>query len=297
MVTRESRRSFIRRTIGSISASALASAAAREALGAQAASPPAAAPASSTPFAVSASTLASIVARPETFLIEYRALGGGSSSAAASVIRAALGPAFTTLSDTGCMAVYASIIAFNAAPQGDPGFPAMDAKLAQLLSAKALTSAHYCKLATLLALLDRATLCPPELTTAPVSPPAAIHFLLWTDTLPLDSGYHAQLLVWNALTKAYLLLDPMYAFALAIPYGPSGPQPGLTDIENAATFLSQPLAAQNLVLLDASGLELNPTAIQYMTSGSLGPQYIYHGSTDGSEAWDARIAQIIANMS
>jgi hypothetical protein len=272
----------------------------REALGAQsaqAASPAAAAPSSGTPFAISATTLASIVARPETFLVEYRALGGGSSAAAASVIRAALGPAFTTLSDTGCMAVYASIIAFNAAPQGDPGFPAMNAKLTQLLSATALTSAHYCKLATLLALLDRATLCPPDLSGAPVSPPAVIHFLLWTDTLPLDTGYHSQLLVWNALTRAYLLLDPMYAFALAIPYGSSGPQPGLTDIENAATFLSQPLAAENLVLLDASGVETNPTAVQYMTSGSLGPQYIYHGSIDGSEAWDARIAHIIANMS
>lgn len=241
--------------------------------------------------------MASIVARPETFLLEYAALGSGSSSAAAAAIRSALGPAFTTLSDTGCMAVYASLIAFNAAPVGDPGTPPMEASLKQLLQATQLTCGHYCKLATLLALLGRATLSPPDIGTVGNPTPETLHFLVWLDTVPLNTGYHSQLILSNALTSAYLLLDPLYSFALAIPYSASGPQASLTDIENAATFLMQPINAQNLVQLDLGGTASNPNVTQVMVSGGLGPQYIYHDSIYGSEGWDTRISQIVGNMS
>lgn len=294
MLTKESRRTFIRRTIATVSASALASYGTGRSAVAQTA--PAAGVSSNTPFVISPSTLASIVARPETFLLEYQALGGGSATDAAAAIRTALGAAFATISDTGCMAVYASVIAFNVAPQGNPGFSAMDASLSQLLNATLLSCEHFCKLATMLAFLGRATLGPPDLSNQTNSPPATIHFILWLDSVPLDSGYHSQLVISNALTNAYLLLDPTYAFALAIPFGPSGPQSNLTDIENAATFLEQPLGAENLVVFDAASQQVNPTAIQFMTSGSLGPQYIYHDPNSGSEAWNARIGQIIGNM-
>ncbi len=259
--------------------------------------------------------MASIVSRPETFLLEYEALGGGSGTAAASTIRSALGPAFLTLSDTGCMAVYAAVIASNAAPLGSPPIPAMDASLNQLLQAAVLSYGHFCKLATMLAFLGCATLSPPDLSNQVNPPPATLHFLVWLDTVPLNTGYHAQLVISNALTNGYLLLDPTYGFALAIPYGPSGPQSSLTDIENAATFLEQPISAGNLVQFNSTNLASNPTITQIMVSGGLGPQYIYHDSItqvmvsgglgaqyiyhdsiSGSEGWDARIGQIIDNM-
>ncbi len=298
LITRESRRTFIRQTIASLSASALAGCGTGSTTGTQT-TPTANAPSlppSNASFVVSATTMASIVSKPATFLVEYQALGG-SSSAAASVIRSALGPTFATLSDTGCMAVYASLIAFNSAPPGDPGIPPMDASLSQLLRAKVLSCGHYCKLVTLLAFLGRATLSPPDLSSQVNSPPATIHFLVWLDTVPLNTGYHSQLVISNALTNAYLLLDPMYSFVLAIPFGASGPQQSLTDIENAATFLLQPVPAQNLVQLNPAGLVSNPTITQIITAGGIGPQYIYHDSIYGSEGWDSRIAAVVGNMS
>lgn len=173
----------------------------------------------------------------------------------------------------------------------------MGASLRQLLQATALTCGHFCKLATLLSLLARATLSPPNLGNVANTSPATIHFLVWLDTVPLNTGYHSQLILSNALTNAYLLLDPLYSFALAIPYSASGPQAGLTDIENAATFLMQPINAQNLVQLDLGGTASNPNVPQVMISGGLGPQYIYHDSIYGSEGWDTRISQIVGNMS
>lgn len=296
LLAKESRRTFIGQTIASLSASALAGCG-NGSTTSTATAPAASSSPSNPSFVVTPTTMASIVSRPATFLTEYRALGGGSNSTAASTIRSALGPAFTTLSDTGAMAVYASLIASHAAPIGDPGIPPMDASLSQLLQANVLSCGHYCKLATLLAFLGRATLSPPNLSSQANSPPATMHFLVWLSTVPINTGYHSQLVISNALNDAYLLLDPMYGFALAIPFAPSGPQSNLTDIENAATFLMQPLSTQTLVQFNPAGLQSNPTVAQMMISGALGPQDIYHDSIYGSEGWDTRIAQIVGNLS
>lgn len=296
----ESRRSFIRQALASVSVSALAGCGAGQgtgrATGTQLAPALSAAPLIPSTLAVSAQAMASIAARPENFLIEYQILGGGSRTAAASALRKAMGPSFTTLTDTGCLAVYAAMVAASAAPVGDPGFPPMDASLTQLLQATALSCGHYCKLATLLALLGRATLSPPDLLASSTSLPGTVHFLVWLDTVPLNTGYHSQLVVSNVLTNAWLLLDPLYGFAMALPFGSSGPQSGLTDIENAATSLTEPVSAQGLVQFNDTNLGSNPTITQLMTSGVLGPQYIYHDSIYGSEGWDTRIAQVIGNL-
>jgi hypothetical protein len=298
----ESRRAFIRQALASMSASALAGCGAGHTTGTtgttgtQLGAAMSAAPTIPSTFAVSAEAMASIAARPENFLIEYQALGGGSRTAAASTLRKALGSSFTTLTDTGCLAVYAAIVAASAAPVGDPGFPPMDASLRRLLHAPELACGHYCKLAVLLALLGRATLSPPDLGADSGSLPGTVNFLVWLDTVPLNTGYHSQLVVSNVLTNAWLLLDPLYGFALAIPFGSPGPQSGLTAIENAATSLMEPIKAQNLVQFNDTNLGSNPTITQLITSGDLGPQYIYHDSIYGSEGWDTRIAQVIGNL-
>ena len=100
---------------------------------------------------VSQSVLTNIVLRPETFVGDYYGLGVGESSAA--YIQSQLGGAFASLSNAGCMATFASIVAFNVAPSGNTSLAALTATLDELLASPTLMSDHFCKLAILLTLL------------------------------------------------------------------------------------------------------------------------------------------------
>jgi len=147
----------------------------------------------------------------------------------------------------------------------------------------------------MLSLLGHPELIPPDADTA--SPPKpTVHFLVWLDTVPLNTGFHGQLVITNVLTDAYLLLDPTYGYALRIPFVGAGPQAALTVIENAATMLQTPIAQQNLAVLDPNGTASKPDMFQTLLSGALGPQYIEHDSIYGSEGWDIRIAQIFDTL-
>jgi hypothetical protein len=245
-------------------------------------------------LAVSAGVLAGIAARPQTFPCAYARLAVGGSSADAYV-RSQLGAAFASLTDAGCLATYASVVAFNTAPAGMTTLDPASATLAQLLGAQALAVTHFCKLTTLLALIGNPLLIPPDAPAGdPVKP--SVHFLVWLDSAPLNSASHAQLIIANVLDNAYLLLDPTYAYVLRIPYVGAGPQASLSTVENAATMLQTPITRENLAVLDPAGTAAVPQLQQAVISGALGPQYISHDPTSGSESWDARIAQVFDDL-
>jgi hypothetical protein len=243
---------------------------------------------------LSATTLAGIRARPESFLSAYSALGGSGSSAAA-VVQSLLGASFGSLSDAGCMATFATLAAFECAPNGDSLFDPLPATMRDLLSSPWLACGHYCKLTTLLSLLGHPELIPPD---APAGTPAkpTVHVLVWLEQVPLHTGVHAQLIVANVLNEAYLLLDPTYAYALRIPFVGAGPQPGLTVVENATSMLQTPITADNLAVLDPAGTSAVPQMLSVITGGALGPQYVYHDALYGCEGWDARLSQIFDSM-
>jgi hypothetical protein len=244
-------------------------------------------------FQVDSSVLSTLVVRPETFLVAYGAIGGSTSSA--TYIRSQLGAPFSSLSDAGCMAIFAVTVAFNAAPAGSTTLDPLAATLQQLLSAPALASAHFCKLATLLSLLGSPALIPPD--AAHGSPPkATIHPLVWLEDVPLNTAVHSQIVISNVLNEAYLLLDPMYAYALRIPFVGAGPQGGKSDIENAALMMQTPIAPENLAVLDPAGTASVPEMLQTVISGTLGPQYLELTTTEGSENWDTQIARVFDNM-
>ena len=239
--------------------------------------------------------LPNIVARPEAFLATYAALASGGTTSTAYV-QSELGSAFSALADPGCVVTFASVVAFNAAASGASTVNPLSATLNQLLTSSTFTAQHYCKLTALLSLLANPWLLPPDLTTSGTAKPT-IHFLTWLPTVPLNTGAHCQLVVFDVLESAYLLLDPMYAYALSIPYVGSGPQSGLSVVENAATFLQTPGTQQNLAILDPSGTAAVPQMLTTLLSGALGPQYIDNGATDGASAWDSLIGQTFENWS
>ena len=242
---------------------------------------------------VSAETRAAIIARPEAFLAAYNAVGGGSPTA--TVVRSQLGAPFASLTDAGCMATFASLVAFGIAPMGTNANAPMSVTLGELLNSQALTYLDFCKLSALLSLIGSPGLVPADVAGgAPAE--ASTHFLLWLADVPLGTGVHAQLVVANVLDKAYLLLDPTYAFALRIPFSSAGPDPGLTVVENAATMMQTPIAAQNLAVLDPAGTAAMPQLLTAATNGALGPQYIDHDVSSGSEGWDNHFARSWANM-
>jgi hypothetical protein len=240
---------------------------------------------------VSPAVLAQIVARPETFLPAYRGLGG--STSAAAYVTAQLGAAFAGLPDTGCIATFATAVAFNAAPAGTTTLDPVTATLHELLTAGALEAQHFCKLGALLALIGSPGLIPPEGSPAK----ASLHFLVWLDTVPLNTGAHVQLVITNVLDQAYLLLDPMYAFALRIPFVGAGPLANASPAVNVATMLQSPITPDNLAVLDPRGTSAAPGILQAMISGALGPQYLDGTSTESYVALDQRLAQILDNMS
>ena len=240
---------------------------------------------------VSTADLAAIIERPERFLSTYQNLSGGTSADA--YVRSQLGTSFASLSDAGCIAVFASVVAFSIAPAGQNSLDAMTATLRQLLTAPALTANQFCKLNALLALLGNPGLIPPDATGAVTK--ASLHFLVWLDTVPLGAGAHTQLVISNVLQQAYLLLDPMYELALRIPFVGAGPKAGLTVTENAAAMLQTAITPDNLAVLNAAGTSAAPQLIPALLGGTLGPQYLDE-SAAGSDGWDMQIARAFANM-
>jgi hypothetical protein len=244
---------------------------------------------------VTASDLAAVRARPEAFLDIYDSLAAGASSAS-DVVRAKLGAQFSTLPDAGCLATYASLLSNSCAPLGSNSVTPIPATLQQLLAVSAMACGHYCKLATMLTLLGHPELIPPDADDPPAAAKPTVHFLVWLDTVPLNTGFHSQLLLSNLMPDAYLLLDPTYAYALRVPYVGAGPVTSLTAIENAATMLQTPIGRANLVVLDPAATASQPDMLQTILSGALGPQYIFHDSIYGSEGWDNRVAQLFDTL-
>jgi hypothetical protein len=240
-----------------------------------------------------AGALPNIVARPEAFVTTYAALASGGTTSTAYV-QGELGAAFSALADPGCITTFASVVAFNAAASGASSLDPFSATLKQLLTTPTLAAQHYCKLTALLSLLANPWLVPPDLNTAGTAKPT-IHFLTWLPTVPLNTGAHCQLVVFDVLTSAYLLLDPTYAYALSIPYVGSGPQNSLSVVQNAAAFLQTPNTTQNLAILDPAGTAAVPQMLTTLLSGALGPQYLDSSSTDGPSAWDSLIGQTFEN--
>jgi hypothetical protein len=243
-------------------------------------------------FSVSADTLAAIVARPEKFLAAYSGLGGGTPAA---FVRSQLAAAFSSLTDAGCVATFASVVAYKATTAGITTLDASTATMHDLLTAPALASQHLCRLNALLALLASPGLVPPELPAASPAK-ATVHFLTWLDTVPLNTGAHAQLVITNVLDSAYLLLDPQYAYAVRIPFVGAGPQSSLPLAQNVASMLQTPLAADNLAILDPTPTSAVPQMLQALQSGALGPEYLDNGATSGADFWDANLAQVVYDM-
>lgn len=234
--------------------------------------------------------LAQIIARPETFPAVYSGLGAGTG--AAGYVQAQLGTAFAALPDAACAATFAAAVAFDVAPAGTTTLDPLSATLHDLLTAQTLAAVHFCKLSALLAIVANPALVPPRL---PAGSPtkATVHFVVWLDTAPLNTGAHTQLVISNVLDNAYLLLDPTYAFALRIPFVGSGPQSHLTLANNVASMMQVPIAQTNLARLDDAPGTSAAAVTLAMISGTLGPQYLDH---DSSSSWDARIAQVLENL-
>lgn len=288
------RRSFLRTTLGAVGYWALAGCGGGGAAGSAAPGPINRAAQTTPLFSVSADAIAGVRTRPESFLDVYGALATPTSSAN-EFVRVKLGEPFASLSDAGSMAVFAAMIAYDCAPAGTTSLAPIPATLQQLLSSNALNCGHYCKLTTMLSLLGHPELIPPDADSAS-TPKATVHFVAWLQNVPLNTGFHAQLVIANVLNDAYLLLDPTYAYVLRIPFVGAGPDAGLTVIENAATMLQTPIAQQNLAVLNPGGTASSPQMFQTLLSGALGPQFIEHDSIYGSEGWDTRIAQIFATL-
>lgn len=245
-------------------------------------------------FAVSPDTLAAIVARPEKFLAAYSAAGG--ATPADVFVRSQLGPAFASLLDAGCVATFATAVAYNVAAAGATTLDPSTATLHELLTASSLGSRHLCRLNALLAILGSPGLVPPELSgQSPAK--ATLHFLTWLETVPLNTGAHTQLVITNVLDKAYLLLDPQYAFCVKIPFVGGGPQSTLTVAQNVAAMLQSPLPAGNLAILDAAPTRTTPQVLQALLNGALGPAYLDQSATSGADFWDANLAQVVYDMS
>lgn len=244
-------------------------------------------------FPVATQRLNAIRALPASFLSVYSALGGAVSSAA--YVRSKLGASFASLADEGCMATFASMIAFDCAPNGTTQLAPLTATLGELLYSRQLACGHFCKLTTLLSFLGYPELIPPD-APAGSPPKPTVHFIVWIEHVPLNTGVHSQLILSNVLDDAYLLLDPTYGYALRIPFAGAGPQADLTVIENATTMMQTPIAQDNLVVLNPAGTANVPQMLSTLLSGELGPGYIYHDALYGAEGWDARIAQVFDSM-
>jgi hypothetical protein len=241
-----------------------------------------------------AADVTGVVARPESILSTYHALAPGASSDA--LMRQALGASFVTLEGAGCFATYAGIFAATVAPANGTSLAPMTASLQQLLTATGLACGHYDKLTMLLTLLGYPGLIPPD---APVGAPAkpTMHFAVWLANAPINIGVHSQLVVSNVLDSAYLLLDPMYAFAMRLPYAGGYPKASLSVLQNAAALLQTPSATGDFVdLWPGNNVVSRSQVVQAMTTGVMGPEYISFDDLSGSIGWDLQMATVLDNM-
>jgi len=242
------------------------------------------------PIWISTTAISKLRDRPETFLDAYDAFGG------AAAIQQKLGTPFTTLNDAGSMLTYACAMVYNSAQVGACAYAPMTATVQQLLHSPALACGHMCKLASYLAFLGHPELIPPDAAAGLAEKPT-VHFVVWEVDVPLKTGIHSQLILSNVIDSAYLLLDPLYAYALRIPFVGAGPDASKTVIENAATMMQVPIASANLAVLDPAGTASTPQILQIVTSGVMGPQYIQHDALYGSEGWDLVIGRVFDQMS
>jgi hypothetical protein len=285
------RRDFLRTTLSALGLWTLAGCGAGSSAGSSGSNTP---PSSTAQlFPVTTQQLSNIRLRPQTFLYVYSLLGGKGSPA--DYVRSKLGASFASLADEGCMATFASLIAFDCAPYGATELAPLTATLGQLLFNQTLVCGHYCKLATLLSLLGYPELIPPDAPAGGPSKPT-VHVIVWVADVPLKTGLHSQLILSNVLDEAYLLLDPTYGYALRIPFVGAGPQASLTIIENAATMMQTPIARENLVVLNPAGTANAAQMLSTLLSGEIGPGYILHDADYGAEGWDNRIAQVFEGL-
>jgi hypothetical protein len=247
-----------------------------------------------TLVAINPADVAAVVARPETILTVYQALAPGAS--ADSYMRQALGAEFGTLVSAGCFATYAAIFAGIVAPSGATPLDPMTASLQQLLKSAALACGHYDKLTMLLTLLGYPEVTPPD-AGASDPPKPTMHFAEWIDSAPIGVGVHSQLVMSNVLDSAYLLLDPMYSFAMRLPYASGYPKASLSVLQNAAALLQTPSTTGNYVDLWPGNSAVNRSqVVTAMTSGVMGPQYIDSNAQSAAPGWDQHMARVIANM-
>jgi hypothetical protein len=244
---------------------------------------------------VSSADVAAVVARPEKILAKYQALAPGASADA--YVRGALGANFASLASAGCFASYAAQFAGSAVPEGFSSLAPQTASLEQLLTDTALGCGHYCKLAMLLTLLGYPGVIPPDASGGD-PPKPTMHFAVWVPAATINIGYHSQLVLSNVLDNAYLLLDPMYAFAMRLPYAGAYPMASHTVLENAAALLQTPSATADFVdLWPANTVVKRSQVVTAMMSGTMGPAYIYNSDPQyGADGWDRVMAGVIANM-
>jgi hypothetical protein len=172
----------------------------------------------------------------------------------------------------------------------------MTASLNQLLTSPALACGHFDKLTMLLTLLAYPGLIPPD-AAASDPPKPTMHFAVWLENAPTNIGVHSQLVVSNVLDNAYLLLDPMYSFAMRLPFAAGYPKTTLTVLQNAAALLLTPSATSDYVdLWPGNSAPSRSQVVQAMTSGIMGPQYIYYDALYGSEGWDLHMATVIGHI-
>jgi len=248
----------------------------------------------------SAGDLTSIAERPTRILNVFRQLA---PAADANVfVRQKLGSPFTTLENAGCAAVFATLVAFNLAPYGDPGIPPLTATLAQLMQAPLMSCGHYCKTAFMLSLLFQSDLSPPDSQSwEPYRP--TMHFIVWNTNSPLNIGVHLQMVVTDAFEDAaFLLLDPTMGVVMRIPNASqSMPAPGLVA-QSVATSLQVPITAANLVVLDDAPVDDGGTytdranVIHALTSGVLSPADVYYDPTSGTNGWETAMAGVLDRL-
>jgi hypothetical protein len=242
-------------------------------------------------FPLQQTDLPDIRATPSSFLSIYKALDPADPE---GYVRRLLGPAYAALAAPGCLATFAAVIAFNAAPQGDADVDPLPATLGQLLASPALACGHSCKLTVLLSVLGYPGILPPD---APAGAPAkpTVHMLVWLPNNPLNTGVHSQLVLANVFNDAYLLIDPLYAYVLRVPFGGVTPDPAQQVIVNAANLLATP-AARGQCVIFGDGVQGQAQVVAAMTRGQMNASFVYHDALYGSEGWDIALSQIVTHM-
>jgi hypothetical protein len=246
-----------------------------------------------------AGDLTSIAQRPTRFLNVFSQLAPNGDPNV--FVRQRLGAPFLTLENAGCAGVFATLVAFNMAPYGDPGIPPLTATLGQLMQAPLMSCGHYCKLTYMLSALAHSSLAPPDSESWEAYRPT-MHFIVWNTNSPLNVGTHLQIIVTDALDASFLLLDPTYCFVMRIPNAAgSMPASGMVP-ESVAASLQQPVPADHLVVLDDAPVDDGGTftgrasVIQALTGGVLRPSDVYYDPSFGSDGWETAMSGVLERM-